>query len=299
MTAHHALLSRLQAALLKHGAVLLAALLSLACMWQLGALLSQLDTALWQTWTERTADSWQGTAHHTPLAHKLRLGGHVAYSLLLTLWFALWAARFGAAGWSTQLQRIGWAAAALAALAVAAAGMSRLGLHSHEHLLLPLLCIGWLVALIAIARRDLSRLSALLLLPMLYPSLRLLSQLYQTDEPTSRGLALLTMAWCGAMLLVIALRRGDLGAWLGRTMLAAAAALVLFTGWITPQVNHELAHYYTNTHYTGALCGQSVVRWLHRVEGDLEDPARAIHELGGRQYFFGPHAGDKGQVERW
>jgi hypothetical protein len=62
----------------------------------------------------------------------------------------------------------------------------------------------------------------------------------------------------------------------------------------TISFEYEKAHYYTNETYNGGICGRSVVVWMHRLEGYSMNPKEEILARRGRQYFFGPHAFDKG-----
>jgi hypothetical protein len=82
-----------------------------------------------------------------------------------------------------------------------------------------------------------------------------------------------------------------------RAAICVVSSLVLLTlGHMSVKPwHHELAHYYTHSTYRTAICGQSVVKWLHRLEGDHRDPAAAIHAKKGRQYFYGPHAFQRGE----
>lgn len=82
-----------------------------------------------------------------------------------------------------------------------------------------------------------------------------------------------------------------------RVAICVASSLVLLTfGHVSVKPwHHELAHYYTHETYSGGICGRSVVRWLHRLDGNYRDPATAIQSKGARQYFYGPHAFQRGE----
>lgn len=293
MISHNTILSKSRKFLLKYGVVLFAALLSLLCVWQIDGQLSQLRTALWETWMGRAAgDSpYLSAANYTSLAHKLHMASHLGHSLLIMLGFTLWTARFGNVDFSTHLKRVGWAVVALIVWGGALFTFLNMAPKSLWDVGVPLVCLGVVGGMLVVARRDLSRLSLLLLLPLLYSMLRSLWSVVLTWH----ALSLLLVLWCVATL-IVSTRRSALNSWFGRTMLATATALFIFTGWLKPQVNYELAHYYTYSSYMGAMCGQDVARWLYRLEGDHAGPALEIEKLGARQYFFGPYAGDKGRA---